>query len=469
MKITTIAKSKALTTAKLKRLTELASRLGKLRTEIWNEFGSIKGVNLTHRQIRDNWLIINKSFNVPARLWKETLRDVIDDIHLYCEAAKEKVRKAIAKRYTNKKIQKAAYSKLKSGQWVKDNYLRRMMRKYFKHGHTSVKNQIILDSDCYTAFTFGGKAWIDVMSLEKGNRIAIPLTTNRLPSGTLRLIVKTNYVEVHYAINSSSQCNILKSGDSPEIGVDKGYSEVFVDSEAEVHGEGLGLLLSAESDRLNVKYQRRNKLRSIADKKPHKAAIINKHNLGQQKLDKRKAIHKARVKKLILKAVHSVVDKAKEIVCEDLTATFQSSKPMGKNQKRRLSGWVKGMIADALEQVSLRRGASVIAVNAAYTSQACSSCGCLGRRSGDAFYCINTGCGVVLQADRNAAVNIKLRKNDPEIGRWMPFSQVKSILLERSRQRLGLLNQDSRYLEEAILGDITSAHSESELPNVELL
>lgn len=467
MKITTIAKSKALTTAKLKRLTELASRLGKLRTEIWNEFGSIKGVNLTHRQIRDNWLSENKSFNVPARLWKETLRDVIDDIHLCCEAAKGKVRKAIAKRYTNKKTQKAAYSKLKSGQWVKDNYLRRMMRKYFKHGHTSVKNQIILDSDCYTAFTFGGKAWIDVMSLEKGNRIAIPLNTTRLPSGTLRLIVKTNYVEVHYAINSSSQCNILKSGDSPEIGVDKGYSEVFVDSEAEVHGEGLGSLLSAESDRLNVKYQRRNKLRSIADKKPHKAAIINKHNLGRQKLDKRKAIHKARVKKLILKAVHSVVDKAKEIVCEDLTATFQSSKPMGKNQKRRLSGWVKGIIADALEQVSLRRGASVIAVNAAYTSQACSSCGCLGRRSRDAFYCINTGCGVVLQADRNAAVNIKLRKNDPEIGRWMPFSQVKSILLERSRQRLGLLNQDSRYLEEAIIGDITSAHSESELPNVE--
>lgn len=455
MKITCIAKSKGLTSAKLKRLNELALRLGKLRTKIWNEFGSIKGVNLTHRQIRDNWLAEKKTFNVPARLWKETLRDVIDDIHLYGEAAKEKVRKAISKHYKSTFEQKAAYSKLKSGQWVEDNYLRRLMRKYFKHGHTSVRNQIILDSGCYEAFTFGGKAWIEVMNTRKGKRIAIPLNTSRLPSGTLRLIVKLNYIEVHYAINSETQCNTSPCGKSSEIGVDKGYSEVFVDSEGTSHGQGLGSLLTAESDRLKVKYQRRNKLKSIADKKPHKATNIKKNNLGRKKLDTAKSKHKARTKKLIVKAVNSVIDKAKVIVCEDLSATFKSSKPMGKNQKRRLSGWVKGMIADALEQVSLRRGASVVPVNAAYTSQACSCCGCLGKRDGDAFYCIDQECGVVLPADRNAAVNIKLRKNDPEIGRWTPYTEVKFILLERSRQRLGLLNQDSRCLEEAINGDNT--------------
>jgi hypothetical protein len=48
-----------------------------------------------------------------------------------------------------------------------------------------------------------------------------------------------------------------------------------------------------------------------------------------------------------------------------------------------------------------------------------SCCGCLGKRNKDAFYCINQVCGVVLQADWNAAVNIKLRKNDPEIGRGL--------------------------------------------------
>jgi IS605 OrfB family transposase len=466
MKITGIAKSKKITAIKLEKLTELASRLGQLRAEFWNEFGSLKGVNLTHRQIRDKWLADKKPFDVPARLWKETLRDVIDDIHLYCEAAKEKVSHAITRRYKDKTAQKAAYSKLKSCQWLKDPYLRRMMRKYFKHGQTSVKNQIILDSCCYKAFSFGGKAWIEVMSLEKGKRIAIPLNSTRLPSGTLRLIIKNNYIEVHYTINAETQCNITPCGKSSEIGVDQGYSEVFIDSDGTTHGEGLGSLLTTQSDSLKVKYQRRNKLKSIANKKPHKAERIRRNNLGRKKLDNRKAKHKAQVKKLVIKAVHSVVDKSQLIVGEDLSATFKSSKPMRKNQKRRLSGWVKGLIADALEQVSLRRGASVVPVNAAYTSQMCSCCGCLGRRNGDAFYCINTECGVVLQADWNAAVNIKLRKNDPEIGRWTHAAQVKSILLERNRQRLGLLNQDSRCFEEVFLDDTTSDPSESELPNV---
>jgi IS605 OrfB family transposase len=466
LKITCIAKSKRLTAAKLERLTELARRLGQLRAEIWNEFGSIKGVNLTHRQIRDNWLQEKKSFNVPARLWKETLRDVIDDIHLYCEAAKEKVKKVIPKRYKTKAEQKAAYTHLKGGKWAEDKYLRRMMRKYFKHGHTEVSNQIILESCCYKAFSFSGKAWIEVMSLEKGNRIAIPLNTTRLPSGTLRLIIRGSVVEVHYATEPNSQCNTSACGEASDIGVDKGYSEVFVASDGALHGEGLGTLLTNESDYLKLKYQRRHKLEAIAKKKPHRAQRIRKNNLGRTKLDRRKSKHRARVKKLIIKAVHSVVDKTKVIVCEDLTATIKSSKPMGKNQKRRLSGWVKGMIADALQQVSLRRGASVVPVNAAYTSQTCYRCGCLGRRNSDAFYCRNSECGVVLQADWNAAANIKARKNDPEIGRWMAYTEVKSILLERSRQRLGLLNQDSRCLEGAFVGDNTSDQSESETHNV---
>jgi hypothetical protein len=95
-----------------------------------------------------------------------------------------------------------------------------------------------------------------------------------------------------------------------------------------------------------------------------------------------------------------------------------------------------------------------------------SCCGCLGSRYGDAFYCRNFECGVVLQADWNAAVNIKSRKDDPEIGRWTAYTQVKSILLERSRQRLGLLNQDSRCLEGAFVGDNTSGQSERKISNV---
>ena len=53
-----------------------------------------------------------------------------------------------------------------------------------------------------------------------------------------------------------------------------------------------------------------------------------------------------------------------------------------------------------------------------------------GKRSGDKFHCEN---GEVLQADVNAARNVLARLYDREIGRWMPYQQVKSILLKRTQ------------------------------------
>jgi len=119
-------------------------------------------------------------------------------------------------------------------------------------------------------------------------------------------------------------------------------------------------------------------------------------------------------------------------ISEDLTKTFKS-KSYGKNANRRLSGWVKGLMAEAIDIVASRRGSRVILINAAYTSQICSKCGCLGKRTGDRFHCA-FGCGAVMQADQNAAVNVKARLDDKELHRWLSFSKVKQILLERCRR-----------------------------------
>ena len=459
-KVTRIAISHNLNAGKLLQLKEIASRLGNLRGEVWHRYGLIAGVGKTSRQIRDEWLAEDCQLDVPARLWKETLRDTFDDICLYREAAKVKVRKAIAKRTADKEERKRLYTLLKSDHWMEDSYLRRMMRKYYKHGKTLVDNQIILDAQCYTAFERNGQAWIKVMSLEHGKRIAIPLNTNHRPAGTLRLILRENRVEVHYAVDSSQECSTHPCGDK-EIGIDKGYSEAFVDSDGEGYGLRLGEILSAESDYLKVKYQQRNKLKSIAAAKPKKAKAIYKNNLGRKKLDTRKHKQRTNVRDKVFKAAHSIVDKAKTIVCEDLSSPIPSKKPLGKNQKRRLSGWVKGIMGEALQSVSQRRGSSLVLVNCAYTSQMDSRHGVLlGRRNGEKFYCFD---GVVLHADQNAARNILARANDPEIRLWTSFEKVKSILLKRSepfKKRLGLLNQDSSCSEGQLLLFPLSTESE---------
>ena len=55
-----------------------------------------------------------------------------------------------------------------------------------------------------------------------------------------------------------------------------------------------------------------------------------------------------------------------------------------------------------------------------------------GKRVGDKFHREN---GDVLQADTNAALNILARYDDQEISRYMPYQQVRKILLKRFHRR----------------------------------
>lgn len=435
--VTRIAFSENLTASKFDRLNCLAKQLGKLRTEVWDRFGSVAGVGLEFRTLRNQWTEEQHVAGIPSHLWQETVRNILDDIKMSREAAKVKVRKAIFRRTKDQAERKRLYTLLKADRWLEDSYLRRMMRKYFKHGHTEVSNQIILEQLCYKTFLRNGKAWVSVSNLERGHRIAVPLNTNVLPTGTLRLILRDGKVEVHYAIEAPQK----KPCGTAVIGIDKGYTEAFTDSDGDRHGKGLGACLSSESDYLKKKYQNRNKLRTIVAKKPH--VLI--HNLRRVKLAQRKTLHTAHVRDIVFKAAHSVINKAKTVVCEDLTAPIPDRK-YGKNQRRRLSGWVKGQLAEALETVSQRRSATLTKVNAAYTSQMDSRFGVLlGARVGDTF---NGFDQVVQDADTNAARNILARSIDKEISLFTSFKEVKAILLRRTaviQKRLKPLNQDTSY------------------------
>lgn len=439
MKVTRTAHSKNLNKGKYKALQEQAKRLGAIRSEIWQRFGSINGLCLTDRKIRDNWLKEKRIFPVLANAWKETLRDAKSNIEMTIEAVKAQVQKAI-RRHTHKEAErKDLYTQLKHNQIKNNSYLSRMMRKYWRRGHNHTHNQIIVRADDYTTFELNGRIWIKIPGLERGKRIAIPLNTTVAPTGTLRLILRNETIEIHYAIEMTETQNC----GTKTLGIDKGYTEVLVDSDGEHHGTGLGEILKAESDKLKVKNQRRAKLRSIANntRNERKRQRINKHNLGKKKRNRHARKIKARISDHIHQSVHAVVDKAAIIAVEDLTAPM-SGKKFRKDVNRRLASWTKGNIAKAIENISRRRGSTVVLVNPAYTSQMDSrNGGLIGHRKGDQFNCYD---GVVLQADENAARNILARLYDSEIDRWMPFKKVKAILLERTeRLRLGLLNLDS--------------------------
>jgi len=484
--VTRITQAEVLTRRKRHDLAALAKALGKVRVYVWNKYGSVSGTEKSAYEIQNEVRPRFKYLNIASHVLGGTIIDAAMKIKASREAAKVQVVRAIFRHTTDEAERKRLCTALKVDRshdgyqsWTEDRYLRRQMRKSYTHGHSHCKNQITLPCDCYEWFSLRGRGFIDIngfvarkaasgRTAKRGvRRIAVPLRTNRKIEGAIRVILKGNDVEVHYGIEAADE----RPCGEKTLGVDKGYSEVLVDSDGDRHGVGLGALLSAESDCLKGKYRARNHLQSIAEGNPAepdkpvnpvKRAHIEKFNLGRKKLDARKDRHRTVVSTLIHNAAHSVVGKAKTIAVEDLTKKF-ASKDYGANQNRRLSAWVKGMIAEALTHVANRRRASVKLVNAAYTSQICCKCGCFGKRVGDRFYC--EVCGDVKRCDQVAARNVLARLTDKQIGLYTPYQTVKAILLERSLPRLRLSNQDSSCAEVQSPMAATVASTESELPD----
>ncbi|MFU8875986.1 RNA-guided endonuclease TnpB family protein [Micromonospora sp. SL4-19] len=452
MKVTRIAYSAQLNPGKYAALAEQARRLGRVRSEVWQRYGSVGGVGsgLRDRQVRDRWLAddTHTRFGVLANAWKETVRDAIANISANREAAKVEVRRAIGRRTDDPIALRRMFDALKADQWTQDPFLARQMRQHWKRGRNRTHDQIVVRADQHNTVTDGcGRLWLAVPGLQRRRMVRIPLSTTVAPTGTLRLILRGGRVEVHYQIDAAQMRSSQRPCGEATVGVDKGYTEALTDSDGQSHGERLGELLTAESDRLKERNRRRAKLRSIANNAAlsgdrAKAHRIKVNNLGKVKRDRQAARHRARVRTEIFTAVHEVVDKAATVIAEDLTKRFTGRKPLGKNVNRRLAAWTKGVTAEALKNVSERRGSALVPVNAAYTSQTCHRCGRFGRRSGDRFHC--TWCGVVWQADVNAAINILHRAGDPDIALHTPYHKVKQILQDRTdRHRTRLPVQDS--------------------------
>ncbi|MCP3782825.1 transposase [Micromonospora sp. A3M-1-15] len=452
MKVTRIAYSTALNPGKYAALVEQARRLGRVRSEVWQRFGSVGGTGsgLKDRQVRDRWLVdgTHGSFGVLANAWKETVRDAMAHIAANLAAAKVEARWAVLRRTSDPAERKRMLSALATDRWVADPFLARQMRKHWKRGRNRTHDQIVVRADQHNSVVDRrGRLWLAVPGLERRRMVRIPLSTTVAPAGTLRLILRDGRVEVHYQIDSSQMRSSRRPCGNQTVGVDKGYSEVLTDSDGARHGRGLGELLAGESDRLKERNRRRAKLRSIANNAARdgdraKAHRIRSNNLGTVKRDRQAARHRARLRTEVFNAVHRVVDKAATVVAEDLTKHFTGRKRLGKNINRRLATWTKGVTAEALASVSARRGSALVHVNAAYTSQTCHRCGRFGRRSGDRFHC--TGCGVVWQADVNAAINILQRAGDSDIALHTPYQKVRQILQGRTdRHRTRLPVQDS--------------------------
>lgn len=425
------------------QLAGICKTAGYIRADIWRRYGALGNVGVSASAVRTE--IIEKkiydSLRIDGTIRAETTKDIVNDILTYKAAAKLKVRQAIAKRTTYENERKRLYTLLKTDEWLSDSFLHRQMRKHFRHGRSEVANQFIVRSDRHSTEVVNGKLVITVKIAKKyGDNIMLTTTTSGknvdLSGSNLRIIVKDGFTEIHYA----TEKGVGRECGDQALGIDKGYTEAFTDSDGDHHGQNFGRAMTEYSDKVAATGKHRNRLHALEKKHREagriaKADRIKKNNLGCKKIDARKETTQKRLRTIAYQAAHSIVDKARIVASEDLTAVI-ASKHQWKRFNRRMSAWAKGVLAEALDSVCEQRDARHILVNGAYTSQMDSTNGLLeGKREGDKFYRAN---GDVLQADYNAALNVLARLDDREISRFTPYKEVRRILLSRSPAQLSV-------------------------------
>lgn len=97
----------------------------------------------------------------------------------------------------------------------------------------------------------------------------------------------------------------------------------------------------------------------------------------------------------------------KGISIEDLTNIRFTTKRRNKAFNTKMGSWNFGQLRSFLTYKSELHGVKLVVVKPHYTSQTCSSCNHIGKRTNKVFKCVNTNCVVdTIDADFNASKNI---------------------------------------------------------------
>ncbi|BAZ14491.1 transposase [Calothrix sp. NIES-4071] len=486
--VTRIAIAHNMEPACLEQLEEIARRCGILRSELWNKYGSLESWGVNKYEIDKQFRITHppSRYGLTSKLYERTLYKCIDEIHTYQDAIKAAVSDEIYRKTDSVLERKYYFFLLDRRFWIdvlttRARWLHRIIRKHLVRGHSNVRNQIVYNADMYRVKQVGKYSCIELATLVIGKRLVLPLHGNPDISGEIRVIISKDLrVEIHYP--KKLEKVVLPNRSTEAVGIDRGFTEVYVTSNGEFYGSGLGNIITKEVEYRVERGRKRGKLHYLAQKYEKKglhlkAENIRKNNLGSSKMSRQKRRIDGQLKTLVFTATVQIFLKYGIVVYEDLTEPIKDKKGLKGKAAAKMSSWCKGLVADALKEVSVRLSGQAMAVNAAYTSQTdCRYGVLLGERKADSFHCYD---GVVLQSDINAARNILARKDDAEITRYMKFTTVKSILLRRTeqfkeaRQRETAKTPDSQNPakhrlagfkgEQLSLFDTTLTHSESEV------
>lgn len=301
----------------------------------------------------------------------------------------------------------------------------------------------------------------------------------------MRLVRKADGFYVQIAVNQSNAESVLPTGNS--IGLDVGLNQFYVDSNNNsVENPRFARKSAAKLKFLQQRVARKPKPKKNKPETKSKRRIKAVKQLGKQYLK----IARQR-KDFAVKTARHVMLSNDFVAIEDLQVSrmVRSAKGTVENPGKRVRqkaglnrstqdvAWRAFRLA--LESYAQRFGKILVAVDPAYTTQACSQCGCLpgvAKTLKDRQH-VCADCGVVLDRDYNAALNIlraalysKVRPGRPEAGNGhklvekpvsLAVKPVSNVSLKRESPTSlseGRGSVKARFVAEAKKSLLSSAH-----------
>lgn len=238
-----------------------------------------------------------------------------------------------------------------------------------------------------------------------------------LPAGRLKNIILLRKASGWYACFQVEQVEPEpESGTGPAVGIDMGLAHALTLSDDTTFDSPKYLQESlVRLRRLQRTVARRRKGSKRSRKAIHQLAKQQEHIANQR----RDWWHKV---------TRKLVDTYGTIVLEDLSLNFMLQNG---NLSRSAHDVGLGLFRELLDYKAVEAGVEIVMVKAAYTSQACSDCGCIVPKplSVRTHHCPD--CGLILDRDINAARNILsagTRRSDVNVGGCVMRSPRSSSL-----------------------------------------
>jgi len=244
--------------------------------------------------------------------------------------------------------------------------------------------------------------WLKLSTLTKGKPVLLPLKANPFLETEKSKGKMLNFVQVSILDNALTVSPIIEQADSAErttgetIGIDWGITSLFATSDGQLLGSRM-LSILKEWDKILMDLQADLQRQGLSLKKNAKYQTM------QNRIN---SFVKNEVGRLLNKLANPDLLK---IVVEKLDFRFGG---LSKKLNRIISRAGRKAVEAKLSRLYEEKGIVTQYVNAAYTSQECSSCGYVdkkNRKTRSLFICLC--CGNKKQADINAAINIRERRS----------------------------------------------------------